>query len=107
MESKYKEVNGTSYNSTTNDEVIRILEICRQNKTRIVLDYGDVNTGKSWGETNDITGYIGRSTGSIKIPILVHNKRSMGGGAILDSSIVRIVTSLGKCELYCHSNYQK
>ena len=108
METKgYKVINGTSYKINTNDDVVKILEIARANKTRIVLDYGDINTGKSWGEIHDITGYVGRSTGNVKIPILVYNKRSMGGGAILDSSIVRILTSIGKCELYKHPNYSK
>lgn len=106
-EKSYKVVNGTSYDARTNDEVIRILEICRENKCRIVLDYGDVQTGKSWGETNDITGYVGRSTGNVRIPILVYNKRSTGGGGILDHCIVRILTSIGKCELYRHPSYHK
>lgn len=99
-EKEYKVVNGTYYNKDTNDEVIRILEICRQNRTRIVLDYGDPETGKSWNETFDVTGYIGRSTGQIKIPILVYNNRSLGGGGILTHKIISIKTSLGKAEIY-------
>lgn len=99
MESKYKEVNGTFYHSETSDKVIKILETCRQNGTRIILDYGDVKTGESWGEMYDITGTIGRSTGKIKVPLLIHNKRSIGGGAILDHCIIGIKTSLGKVEL--------
>lgn len=101
----YKVVNGTSYDVNTNDEVIRILEICMKNRTRIVLDYGD-STGQSWGEDLDTTGYVGRSTGSIKIPLLVYNKRSSGGGAILTSCIIKISTSIGKCSLYEHPNYK-
>ena len=97
---KYKIVNGTFYHKDTNDEVIRILEICRRNNTRIVLDYGDIDTGKSWGEIHDITGRVSRSTGEIKIPILVHNSRSWGGGAINDKHIISIKTSLGKVPLY-------
>ena len=99
----YKEVNGTSYNATTSKKVIDVLERCKDNKVRVVLDYGDVLTGESWGETNDITGTIGRSSGSIKIPILVHNSRSTGGGGILDHCIIGIKTSIGKVPLYTWS----
>jgi hypothetical protein len=102
---KYKVVNGTSYHVETSDEVIRILEICRTNKTRIVLDYGDTESGKSWGDKYGITGYVGRSTGGIKIPILMYNSKSIGGGAILDHCIISIKTSIGRAPLYTHPNY--
>lgn len=104
--SKYLEINGTSYQSENhNKKVTSILEEVRQDNTRIVLDYGDVKTGQSWGECFDIVGRIGRSNGSVKIPILLYNKRSMGGGAILDNCIVKIMTSKGKRILYQHPNY--
>ena len=96
----YKNINGTSYNSKTSMDVIEILEQARLNGTRIVLDYGDVKTGESWGEIHDITGTIHRSSGSIKIPILLYNKRCLGGGAILDNCIIGIKTSKGKKVLY-------
>ena len=106
MEKKYKIVNGTSYDERTSQKVIDILEQSRTNDLRIELDYGDVKTGKSWGETHDITGTIGRSTGTIKIPILVHNCRSVGGGGVLDDCIIRIRESKGKQVLYQHPNYK-
>ena len=84
------EVNGTSYHDDTPREVIDILERARQARFRIRLDYGDPETGESWGEVFDIEGYVGRSTGPIKIPLLVHNARSMGGGAIMDDKIIGI-----------------
>lgn len=87
---EYQEINGTFYKKTTNDDVIRMLEHARNNHIRITLDYGDAKTGRSWGEQYDITGYVGRSTGSIKIPLLIYNNRSMGGGSILDDCIISI-----------------
>ncbi len=48
---KYKVVNGTSYHEETPDEVVTVLEQCRTDRTRVILDFGDVKTGKSWGET--------------------------------------------------------
>jgi hypothetical protein len=68
--------------------------------SRIIVDYGDIKTGKSWGETYDVSGYVGRSTGSIKVPLLVHNSRSLGGGAMLDHCILTVKTSAGKQLLY-------
>ena len=97
---EYTKVNGTSYNIETNEEVIKVLEQCRKDKTRIVLDYGDPKTGESWGETFDIIGYVGRSMGSVKVPLLLYNNRSVGGGEILTHRIIGIKTSNGKKELY-------
>ena len=92
---EYKEINGTSFDISTNQDVINVLERCRQNRTRIKLDYGKVETGESWGEIFDVTGYVGRSNGGIKIPLLIYNSRSYGGGAILDHSIIQIKESRG------------
>lgn len=100
MNKKYKVVNGTYYDERTNDRVIDTLENCRRNNTRIVLDYGDTKTGKSWGDRYGITGRIGRSIGPIKIPILLYNRRSMGGGSILDHCIIGIKESNGGRVLY-------
>ena len=97
---QYKVVNGTSYHKDTSDKVINVLERARLNRTRIILDYGDVKTGTSWGEVHDTTGYIGRSTGSVQIPILIFNTRCFGGGAILDHCIIGIKESKGKKVLY-------
>ena len=52
-----------------------------------------------------MAGYIGRSTGSQKIPLLIYNTRSMGGDHILDHCIVKIATAVGKHVLYQHPKY--
>jgi len=95
-----KTVNNTSYHIDTNDKVIEVLERCRMNNTRIVIDYGNVETKESWNEVNDISGYIGRSTGSVKIPLLVYNNRSIGGSGILSHCILSIKESKGKKVLF-------
>ncbi len=109
----YQVVNGTSYNEKTSPEVIRVLESVKASGTRIKLDYGytDVDgtssaIGQSWGECYDVTGTIGRSTGSVKIPLLIHNRRSVGGGGILDHRIVQVKESKGGRVLYQHPNYK-
>ena len=102
MKKEYKVINGTFYNVKTSDKVINVLESCKRNNTRIILDYGDTETGISWGEDYDIIGTIGRSTGSIKVPLLIYNARSRGGGVILDHCIIGISESKGKRVLYSH-----
>lgn len=98
---------GTYYHIETPNEIIKILENARINKIRIRLHYGDVKTGKDWNEKYNVTGTLGRSMGPVKMPILLYNKRSISGPAILDHCIVRIVTAEGKQKLYQVSNYHE
>jgi hypothetical protein len=100
METKYKTVNETSYTINTNDKVIEVLERCKSNRKRIIVDYGNVETKESWNEVYDVTGYVGRSTGDIKIPLLVYNRRSIGGGSISTDCILSIKESKGKRVLF-------
>ena len=97
---RYKVVNGTSYHIQTNEKLIEVLEYCMRNNVRIVVDYGNVETKESWNETYDIKGRLGRSGGNIKVPILLYNKRSIGGSAILDHCILSIKESKGGRVLY-------
>lgn len=105
MNKEYKVVNGMSFDIRTNDKVIAVLDNALRNRTRIRVHYGDIETGKDWNDVYDVTGYVGRSSGSIKIPLLVHNTRSMGGGGLLDHCIIKITTSAGKHLLYQQPNY--
>ena len=103
-ESKLME-NGTAYHISTPQEVVNILERCLYNGNRIKMYYGDPETGKDWNEEHGMTGTIGRSIGGkVKIPLLVANKRSHGGGAILDHCIVKIKDHNGVI-LYKHPLY--
>lgn len=104
----YQEFNGTFYDSRTPEEVIRLLELARQNRIRLHISLGDTegpNTGRDWLEEFDIHGYIGRAMGPVKVPLLIANRRSTGGSAILDHCIVRIRTSSGGRVLWQHSQY--
>jgi len=104
----YKITNGTSFDSRTPDEVIRVLENARLNRTRLHVSLGEwegPSAGRDWLESNDVQGYVGRSMGPVKVPLLVANRRSLGGGAILDHCIVRIRTSSGGRVLYQHPQY--
>ena len=87
----YKVFNGIYYHKQTPDRLIQILDRFHHNKQRIAIYYGETTTGKEWGDVE--TGRIGKTTGSIKVPISVHNSRSLGGSAILTNCIVKITTT--------------
>jgi hypothetical protein len=72
---------------------------------RLRLWYGDTTTGEAWEDEYHTMGYIGRSTGVQPIPLLIENKRSLGGQAILDSSIVAITLAKGGAFLYKHPTF--
>jgi hypothetical protein len=103
---KYKIVNGTAYHIETPDRIIEIIEEALHSDRTICLRLclGDTVSGKDWGETNDVTGYIGRSTGDIKVPLLLKSKRSSGGGSLLDHCIIKIYIVRG--HTYCPSYHE-
>lgn len=105
--SEYTVVNGTSYHIDTPKLVIDVLEQARQSGRRIRLYYGDVETGRSWGDEYDIIGKIGRSCGSIKVPLMIYSRRSMGGLAFLDHCIVKAVDVASKRVLYQHPSFNQ
>ena len=102
---EHKVVNGTSYHENTDDKVISILENSRINRKRIRVFYGDETTGRDWNEENDTIGTIGRSTGNVKIPLLIKKATSIGGGGILDNCIVKITQD--KNVLFQHRSYHR
>jgi len=105
-------VNDTTYHDETPETVIDILETARIARVggqgfRLRFHWGDTETGLDWGDTYHVEGYVGRSTGTSKIPLLIWNSRSYGGGAILDNCIVKIATARGKRVLYEHPKYHR
>jgi hypothetical protein len=107
---KYKIVDGTAYHEETPDAVIEIIEEARHSNRTICLRFclGDTSTGKDWCEENYTVGYIGRSTGEIKVPLLLKSTKSSGGDALLDNCIVKIdKKESGKLyqEVYRHPKY--
>jgi hypothetical protein len=89
--------------SETPQQIKNILEDNLHTKNRVRLFFGDKNTGKDWEEEYDTIGYIGRSTGTNKIPLLINNSRSMGGMAISTTSIVKV--TVNGYTAYQHPNY--
>lgn len=102
----YHVVNDTFYDGRTPERVISTLESARLANRRLHIHYGDPETGEDQNEEFESEGYVGRSTGRVKSPLLIHNSRSLGGGTIMSERIVKI-RSTGKkgIVLYQHSNY--
>ncbi len=101
----FKVLNDTCYATTTKDQVIQILEDVRQSKTRIRFEYGGED-GQSWGDRYGVRGYVGRSTGRAKVPIILYSNRSHGGSAILTHCIIKIVRVGDKKVLYQQKNFK-
>lgn len=101
-------VGGTVYHASTPERVVKVLEWFRGTGTRLEIRYGDPKTGEDWGGAR-MAGTIGRSMGSMKIPLLIPTSRSYGGPGILDHCIVRIAYSNKKegGTLYQHPRYHR
>lgn len=105
---KFKQIrqpSGVYYHHDTPSAVVIALENARLLGKRIRLWLGDSETGKSWMDDYDVTGWVGNSMGPIKIPLLIHSSRSHGGGAISDHSIVRLMVD-GR-EVYRHPKFNQ
>jgi hypothetical protein len=115
---EYQVIDDTWYHKDTPEKVIHVLENCRtaMREYRLHIYYGDMETGEAWIDPNYCTsemdirsagaaGYIGKSTGNIKIPLEICNSRSYGGMALLDHCIIKIVMARGKRVLYQHANF--
>ena len=104
MANAMKIVNGIEFNAGTPDKVVREILYYMGTKQRIRVFYGDPKTGKDWGENYDTIGYVSKSTGPVKVPLLVNNTRSRGGSAILTGNVLRI--TVDKRNVYVHPRYK-
>lgn len=95
---------GTWFSYDTPTAVRNVLEQYRKEGGKIRLFYGDRKTGRSWLSENDVLGRVGRSTGTLQIPLLVEGGEN-GGGGILDSCIIRIIDADTREELYRQKNF--
>lgn len=107
---EYKVCNGTFYSAEALDGAVLALEYARVNKIRIRIFYAYKTTEEKergvkdsefdvlevWNDEYNCIGYLGRSNGNIKIPILLSSSSSRYGSPILDSRTVLVKTTVGK-----------
>lgn len=91
-----------SLDEGTLPEVGKALEHLLAQQVRCRIWYGDTETGLAWPDEYDVTGYIGRSTGTRRVPLMIHDTTSIGGGAILTAKILRIDVIWARQTLYKH-----
>jgi len=96
----------TYFDPGTDPKAAAVLESRRQtgNKVRLVL--GDTRNGEPWLSEYDVVGKIGRSGGSLKVPLLVEEGES-GGGAILTACVLHIIDWKSGRTLYRHPTYRE
>lgn len=95
----------TVYHKDTPYPVRQILESAMNTKRRLRIFLGDNKTGRDWGEESFVVGTISHSKGQTNVPLMIANGRSIGGSAIFDQCIVKIMEA-GKV-LYQHHNYHQ
>ena len=71
----------TYFDPGTDAKAAKVLESCRTRERKVRLILGDTSTGEPWLEEHDVVGRIGRSTGSLKVPLLIEPGEH-GGSAI-------------------------
>lgn len=95
----------TWFDADTEPEVKDVINRLMNTDQKVRVFYGDKKTGRDWMDEYDVIGVLRRSSGSMKVPLLVA-PRALGGGALLTGAIVRIVDTATKRELYRHKNYR-
>lgn len=106
MAQQIKVFDGMTFDADCTDELARIIvSLSRSQRVRVWL--GHQSTGRSWNEENNVTGHLGRSTGTNPIPLLVHNSRSYGGGPLLTGCIVKMTDTRTGRVLWQHPNFSQ
>ncbi len=95
---------GTWFHRFTPIKVRRALEWARDTGAIVRIWTGDINTGEADLEENDTIGVVSRSTGLLKVPLLVKGF-ARGGPAISDNRIVRIRNESRMEDLYKHKKF--
>lgn len=98
--------NSTWFDGRTPKKVQQVLESARKSGAKIRIFYGDSDTGCDWLEELDTVGQVSRSSGSMKVPLLVA-PGSYGGLAVLTHCIVRIIDVNSGAEIYRHPLYRQ
>ena len=95
----------TYFDPGTDPKVARVLERCRQRDTLVRLILGNAGSGESWLDEYDVVGRIGRSTGSLKVPLLIVPGED-GGPAILTNCVLAVIAWQTGRFLYRHPTFR-
>lgn len=101
---EYQWDGGTAYDIGTLPEVCRVLEAARTSGASIRVWYGDTETGRSWMDEHDVSGTVARSTGPIRVPLLVR-PGATDGPQMLDHCIMKIISA--RRVLYEHPTFHQ
>ncbi len=96
----------TYFDPGTDGKAAKVLESCRTGERKIRLILGDTRSGEPWLEEHDVVGRIGRSTGPLKVPLLIEPGEH-GGCAILCACLLAIVDWQSGDFLYRHATYRE
>lgn len=96
----------TYFDPGTDPKAAAVLESRRQTGGKVRLVLGNTHTGEPWLDEYDVVGKIGRSGGSLKVPLLVEEGES-GGGAILTACVLNIIDWKSGRTLYRHPVYRE
>lgn len=94
----------TWFRPRTLPAVRQVLSELIENRRTVRVFLGDAATGRSWMEWHDVVGHIERSTGFMKVPLLVAMGED-GGGALLTDCIVKINDAKTGNTLYRHPKF--
>lgn len=103
---KYSEFYGMWFADGTPEKLKTVILNGYRSNCRFRFWYGDVESGGSWDEENDVCGYIGKSGGNIKVPLLL-NKSNSTGGVELTNNIVKIYNITLKKVVYQHPTFNQ
>lgn len=95
----------TYFDPGTDPRAARALETCRRDGRQVRLMLGDIATGRCWLSEHVVVGRIGRSTGTLKVPLLVEPGAD-GGGAILTNCLLRVIDWKTGRDLYRHAAFR-
>lgn len=96
-------LNGTHFPGGVNAELCRALEYLRLARIRVRVEY-DFRRGRRPGDpvlVDDMEyGYVGRSSGPCKVPLLIHSRASSGGPMFSVGNVIRVRTSSKRAKRY-------
>lgn len=95
----------TYFDPGTDPKAVGALESCRRDGRKVRLVLGDTATGRCWLDEHDVVGRIGRSAGTLKVPLLIEPGED-GGTAILTNCLLRLIDWGSGRDLYRHPAYR-